>query len=507
MDERLPRFPEPLWRIGVKEGVQFPPLSEDITCDVTVVGGGIAGITTAYVLQKEGFDVVLLEAGRLLNGTTGHTTAKITSQHGLIYDEYIQHFGEEKARQYYEANEEGLRMIESFINELGVDCGFSRQDALVWTDNEKKLKALRKENEAYKKLGINGGLVDEKRMPFPCAGAIVIRDQAQFNPVPYLQAMSERFTELGGRIFENTTANGVDTGDRPKVNTRSGYGSVSRYVVAASHFPFYDGNGLYFARMHAERSYSLAVRTSKTIAEGMYINADDPKRTIRSASMGDETIMIVGGEKHKTGQGIDTSRHYEALSAYSLEMFPDSEILYRWASHDWITIDRMPYIGPVTEKKSNIFAATGFHKWGMTNGTIAARVIRDAIQEKDHPYRELFTPHRLKADPSFKEFVKENANVAKELIKGKVELTGRDPEDLENDQGAVVRVNGKRAGAYRDTEGCLHIVDTTCTHLGCEVEWNDGDRTWDCPCHASRFDVDGTVVEGPASEPLTKIEP
>ncbi|TMW72074.1 FAD-dependent oxidoreductase [Alteribacter natronophilus] len=507
MDNQLPRFPEPFWRKNVSAELEFPKLSEDLTCDVCIVGGGIAGITTAYVLQKEGFDVVVLEAGRLLNGTTGHTTAKITSQHGLIYDEYISHFGEEKARRYYEANEEGLKMIESFISELGVDCGFSRQDAFVWTNERKKLDQLKKEDEAYRKLGIDGGLVDESELPFPAEGAIVIRNQAQFNPVPYLQAMAASFTDKGGRIFENTTANGVDPGDSPKVNTRSGYSVTCRHVVAASHFPFYDGSALFFARMHAERSYSLAVRTSKPMETGMYINAEDPKRSIRSSPMGDETIMIIGGERHKTGQGIDTSRHYDDLAFYSREVFPDAEVLYRWASHDWITMDKMPYIGPVREKYGNILAATGFHKWGMTNGTIAARVIRDAIQENEHPYRELYSPQRLKADPSFREFVKENANVAKELIKGKIELNGRDPEDLQNDQGGVVRVNGKRAGAYRDHDGKLHIVDTTCRHMGCEVEWNDGDRTWDCPCHASRYKVDGTVVEGPATEPLKRIEP
>ncbi|WP_026691694.1 FAD-dependent oxidoreductase [Alteribacter aurantiacus] len=505
MNDQVPKFPEPYWRIDM-EPFDFPTLSEDTSCEVVVVGGGIAGITTAYLLQKEGKNVVLLDAGVLINGTTGHTTAKITSQHGLFYHELIQHFGKEKARLYYDANQEGLELIESLVNDLGIDCDFSHEDAFVFTTDPDEIFNIKKEDDAYSELDINGGLIDEKTLPIHARAAIVMRDQAQFHPVKYLNVLVKEFVKAGGTVYENTTANDVKTGERPRVVTRDGHEVECDYVVAASHFPFYDGMGLYYTRMHAERSYSLAVKTSKPIATGMYINVEDPKRSIRSTPGADGPLMIIGGEKHKTGQGVDTSKHYEALAAYSKELFPDGEILHRWATHDLITMDKVPYIGHLTKKHKNIFVATGFHKWGMTNGTVAAKIIRDGILEKDNRYTELFTPHRMKADPGIKEFVKENANVAKYFVKGKVDMVRRKPEDLTSDEGGVVTVRGKRAGAYKDLDGRLHVVDTTCTHLGCECEWNDGDRTWDCPCHGSRFDVEGVVIEGPADKPLKKLD-
>nr|WP_236784649.1 FAD-dependent oxidoreductase [Alteribacter salitolerans] len=505
MSEHMPRYPEPFWR-KESETTEYPALTDNTDCDVAVVGGGIAGITTAYLLQKEGKNVVLIDAGKLINGTTGHTTAKITSQHGLFYDELINHFGKEKARHYYDANQEGLEFIEELVNELSIDCDFSHEDAFVFTQDPDEIFKIKKEDEAYQQLDINGGLIDEKTLPFYTRAAIVMRDQAQFHPVKYLNALTDAFIKAGGTVYENTTASDVKTGDRPAVITREGHEITCDHVVAASHFPFYDGMGFYFARMHAERSYSLAVKTSKPITSGMYINAEDPKRSIRCTPAEDGYLMIIGGEKHKTGQGIDTSKHYDALAAYSREMFPDAEILYRWATHDLITMDKLPYIGHITERHKNIFVATGFHKWGMTNGTIAAKIIRDGILEKENTYRELFTPHRMKADPGIKEFVKENANVAKYFVKGKAEMVRRKPEDLASDEGGVVTVKGKRAGAYKDPDGLLHAVDTTCTHMGCECEWNDGDRTWDCPCHGSRFNVQGEVIEGPADKPLRKLD-
>ncbi len=501
----MPQFPEPYWRAD-SQNSEFPSLSEDTKCDVAIVGGGIAGITTAYLLQKEGKDVVLIDATTLMNGTTGHTTAKITSQHGLIYDEFIQHFGKEKARHYYDANEEGLAFIRDLVSKNQIDCDFSQQDAYVYTNDDTYIEKLKKEDQAYEQLGIEGGLVDETSLPFSVKRAITIRNQAQFHPVKYLRFLIDEFIKQGGKIHENTTASDVATGDNPKVITREGHKITCSYLVCATHFPFYDKRGFYFARMYGERSYALGVKTKKPITDGMYISAEDPKRSIRFTPLGNENLMIIGGEKHKTGQGINTSKHYEALAKFSHELFPDAEIAYRWATHDLITLDKLPYVGHLTENQENIFIATGFRKWGMTNSTNAAKMIRDAILEKENPYRELFTPHRFYADPSLKKLVQENADVAKHLIKGKIELVRRKPEDLKVDEGSVVTVNGKRAGGYRDQDGQLHLVDTTCRHMGCEVEWNDGERTWDCPCHASRYDIDGNVIEGPTTKPLKKVE-
>ncbi len=239
----------------------------------------------------------------------------------------------------------------------------------------------------------------------------------------------------------------------------------------------------------------------------MYISADDPTRSLRYTPVNGEPLVLIGGENHKTGQGPDTMLHYLALEAFAEKTLGIEEYVYRWSAQDLITLDKVPYIGPVTADKPNILVATGYRKWGMTNGTTAAMLLTDIILKKENPYRDLFSPSRFKkADPDIKKFISFNANVAGHLLKGKLEFVPKDPSDLQNDEGSVVMVNGKRAGAYKDPEGKLHIVDTTCTHLGCECEWNHGERTWDCPCHGSRYSYDGEVLNGPTEKPLRKIE-
>lgn len=238
---------------------------------------------------------------------------------------------------------------------------------------------------------------------------------------------------------------------------------------------------------------------------GMYLSADSPTRSIRYTENNGEKLLIVGGESHKTGQDENTEKHYEALRKFSEDVLAPTDIPYRWSAQDLVTLDKIPYIGPITSVHSNILVATGYRKWGMTNGIFAGMLVRDLILERENPYRDVFTPSRFKADPSLKTLVVENADVAKHLIEGKLEMPNRTPADLGPDEGAPVTYNGKRAGAYKDERGQLYVLDTTCTHLGCEVAWNNAERTWDCPCHGSRFSYEGEVVEGPATDPLTKL--
>ncbi|MNI50455.1 Cytochrome b6-f complex iron-sulfur subunit 1 [compost metagenome] len=238
----------------------------------------------------------------------------------------------------------------------------------------------------------------------------------------------------------------------------------------------------------------------------MYLSAESPKRSLRSVTIDQVPHVLIGGEGHKTGQGICTMQHYENLELFAEDHFGVQKIPYRWSAQDLITLDKMPYIGPITSRHPNILVATGYRKWGMTNGTAAALLLKDLIMDKDNPYSEVYTPQRFNADPGIKHLLTDNADVAVHFVVGKYEIVMKKPEELVNEEGSVVSVNGKRAGAYRDAEGKLHVVDTTCTHMGCEVEWNHGDLSWDCPCHGSRFNIDGKVLEGPAKEPLALIE-
>jgi glycine/D-amino acid oxidase-like deaminating enzyme/nitrite reductase/ring-hydroxylating ferredoxin subunit len=500
----LPQLPEPYWRESV-ELPSFSKLTDDIKVDVAIVGGGISGITTAYLLSKEGLKVALLEADRLLNGTTGHTTAKITAQHDLIYDEFINHLGEEKARLYYEACNEALQFIKSTVHEHRIDCDLTEEDAYIYTNSSQYMNKLINEFKAYEKLGINGAFVESIPLPLTIKAAIVMKNQAQFHPLKYLTKLVGFITQAGGAIYEHTPVVDIEKGSQLTVVTRDGHKITCENVIACSHFPFYDG-GFYFSRMYAERSYVLGVKTEKDYPGGMYLSAEDPKRSLRYTTMNGEKLILVGGENHKTGQGSPTIQYYEALQSFAEEVFGVKEIPYRWSAQDLTTLDKVPYIGQMTANTPNIFVATGYRKWGMTNGTAAALLLTDLIMKRDNRYSELYTPSRFYADPIVKKFISTNADVAKHLIEGKLEFAIRKPEDLFKDEGAVVNVNGKRAGAYKDEEGKLHIVDTTCTHMGCELEWNSGDRTWDCPCHGSRFSIDGDVVEGPAKKPLKKME-
>ncbi|WP_416826638.1 FAD-dependent oxidoreductase [Ectobacillus polymachus] len=493
----------PFWR-SQPQFPSFQKLSTDIHVDVAVVGGGISGITTAYLLAKEGLSVALLEADTILNGTTGHTTAKITAQHNLIYNELIQHIGEEKARFYYEANHEALQFIEKMIQKNEIQCDFSREDSYLYCTSAQSSEQLYQEFKAYEKLSIRGELVEKLPLAIPISSALVMQNQAQFHPVLYLLHMIDLFIKAGGCVYEHTVAIDIQEGSHPRVITKDGPAVICNYVVSCSHFPFYD-KGLFFTKMYAERSYVLGIKTKQPFPGGMYLSIDEPVRSLRFTPLNGERLVIVGGESHKTGQGIDTAVHYEALQAFADDVLGIESIQYKWSAQDLQTLDKIPYIGAMSSENPNIFVATGYKKWGMTTGTAAALLIQDLIMERSNPYRDLFTPSRFLADPSIKHFLMTNGDVAKHLIEGKLEFPLREPEDLMNEEGSVVRFNGKRAGAYRDCEGKLHIVDTTCTHLGCELEWNDGDSTWDCPCHGSRFSTDGDVVEGPAIKPLDKL--
>jgi len=498
----MPQFPEPYWRDGI-DLPKFNQLNEDLEVEVVIVGGGITGITAAYLLIKEGIKVALLDAGKILNGTTGHTTAKITAQHDVIYDEFISNFGISKARMYYEVNTKALNFIKNTIKELQIDCDFSEQDAHLYTTSEQNVQKLEKEYEAYQKLNIDGKLLYEIPFDIKIHKALVMKNQAQFHPLKYLTHLVKVIAESGGLIFEDTTAVNVERDDnKATVLTRNGHRVTGNGILCCSHFPFYESTGFYFTRLYAERSYVLAAKTKIEYPGGMYLNIDKPSRSIRYTPVEGENLLILGGEGHKSGQGKDTMEHYKALEKFAKDVFNIEKFDYHWSTQDLKTLDKIPYVGEITKTQRNILIATGYRKWGMTNGTAAAMLLSDIALNKENPYNSVYTPSRFYADPSLKEFIKENADVAKHLIKGKLEIADKNPEDLKNDEGAVVMINGARKGAYRDTQGKLHVVDTTCTHVGCEVNWNSGDRTWDCPCHGSRFSYTGEVVEGPAEKPL-----
>jgi glycine/D-amino acid oxidase-like deaminating enzyme/nitrite reductase/ring-hydroxylating ferredoxin subunit len=501
LDQQLPQFPEPYW-LDSTTIPTFQKLEEDVKTNIAIVGGGITGITAAYLLTQQGFQVTLIEAGHILTGTTGHTTAKITAQHGLIYDQLIQQHGLEQAKLYYEANREAIELIKELIDKHSIECDFSSQDAYVYGNTETSVRQIKSELLAYQKLGIPGDYAETIPFSIPCQAAIIMKDQAQFHPLKYLTALIPSILENGGKIYEKTTALKIEDNEQTTIVLENGRRLSCNSVIVASHFPFSDEIGLYFARMHAERSYILAIKAEKDYPSGMYYSADSPTRSLRYTEMNGEKLILVGGEGHKTGQGIPTHEHYLALQDFSEQYLGVKEIPYRWSAQDMVTPDKIPFVGPATAMHPDVLIATGYAKWGMTNGTIAAKILTDTILQKENRYTDLYNPSRLKG---WGNMIKDNVDVAKHLIEGKLEFVIKTPDDLTHDEGDIVTLNGKRAGCYRDPSGHLHLVDSTCTHMGCEVNWNSGERTWDCPCHGSRYSIEGEVLEGPAVEPLKKL--
>lgn len=508
--KQLDGFPTSYWRTSIEPST-YPKLDTNLESEIVVIGAGIAGLVTAVQLVEQGYSVTVIEADRIASGTTGYTTAKVSSQHGLIYDELIRTFGEEKARLYHEANEEAIRFLRDQTTRLAIDCELEEQDAYLYVaSNGPKQKQLEKERQAYERLGINGGdATDEvkRKLPYPVEQALVIRNQAQFHPVKYLLGLARHFTEQGGKLYEQTRATSVESKRTPTVLLESDHQIDAKKVIVATHFPFNDFKGLYFSKLEVHRSYIVSGMVGEDFPDGMFMSADKPSRSLRHTHTADgKRLGMFGGENHLSGHETDTKANYQALADFAERQFHVPQVDQFWSAQDLISLDKVPYIGQMTGDDPNILLATGFAKWGMTNGIAAGLLLSDLLIGTPNRFRGLFDPNRSKLNKQdAKQFAKNNADVAIELLKGKVSRTSRSADDLGNDEGGLVRHDGKMVGGYRDPSGELHLVKTTCTHMGCDVKWNNGERSWDCPCHGSRFDHEGQVLEGPAVKPLKKL--
>lgn len=496
--------PNPYW-LASTETPEYPTLTENIDVDVAIVGGGMVGITAGYLLKKEGLKVAILEADGILQGTTGHTTAKITSQHGLIYDKIKTEMGEEKARLYAEANEFAIQFIADLVEKEQIRCDFQWTSAYVYTHSNQYIRNIYNEAETASSLGIKASYLEEIPLPFSVKAALRFDRQAQFHPRKYLLHLAKQIPGDGSHIFHNTKAVDIQEKDATVVYTEKGPQVKASKVIVASHYPFFDKPGLYFARVYPERSYVLGVKIKDDFPGGMYITAEDPGRSLRSQHHHGEQLILVSGEHHKTGHGKSTLKHYKNLLQFAQDTFQVENVLYRWSTQDCMTLDDVPYVGKLAATTPNTYVATGFGKWGMTNSTVAAILLKDLITQGDNPWLEVYNPSRFTPKASVKNFLIENADVALNFVTGKI-VPGSLVDDIKKNQGRVIQWEGQRVGAYRDQEGELHLVDTTCTHLGCELAWNDAETTWDCPCHGSRFTCDGDIVEGPTIKPLTKLK-
>jgi glycine/D-amino acid oxidase-like deaminating enzyme/nitrite reductase/ring-hydroxylating ferredoxin subunit len=501
----LPGEPASFW-IASAPGDGFPPLEGSISVDVAVIGAGISGLTAATLLKRAGKTVAVLESKEIVRGTTGYTTAKVTAGHRLVYQDLRKKFGDEGARLYATSQQAALERVADLVAEGGLDCDFRRDSHCVYAESSNDLEKIEREVETEQQLGLPATYVEETSLPFPVAGALRLDNQAQFHPRKYLLPLAQALTGNGSHVFEHTRALDVEEGEPCIVRTDRGP-VRARDVIVASSLPILD-RGLFFAKAHPYRSYTLAAPIAAEQApDGMFINAGGSTRSIRTVRDGERLLLLVNGNGHKTGEEPHNQDRYLQLQEFIRSRFGLEEIAYRWSTHDYYTLDQVPYIGRLRRRSPHLYVATGFNGWGMTGGTLAGMILSDLVLGNDNPWAQLYDAKRLKVRGAASMLVKENAKVARHWVGDRLARTDAPTIDaVAPGEGAIVSMHGERIAVYRDEANTLHTLSPVCTHLACYLSWNRAEKTWDCPCHGSRFTGEGTVIQGPAVRDLARIE-
>ena len=444
---------KPIWNEEVKMKKR-EPLNGDMSVETAIIGAGITGILTAYFLQKAGEKVVVLEADRIGSGQTGKTTAKITYQHGLCYHNLIQNVGKEEALDYLTANRLAINAYRKLIQEEKIDCDFHECDSYLYTLEEHDF--LKNEEKAASSLGIDTLITTQTELPFPVKGALRFRGQATIHPMKFLRHIAEDLT-----VYEDTRVDSMESNGVGEHRILTNRGKVTaKNVVIACHYPFNLRPGYYFARMHQERSYVVALKEATAFPlQNLYYGIDKGGYSFRQSG----EYLLLGGAGHRTGENA-LGGQYEQLFAAAGRLFPKSRVSHYWSAQDCITLDEIPYIGRFAKNRQGIYVATGFKKWGMTHAMAAARMISDEILWKETSFGKVFRPTRFHAKISLPNLLIEGSNSIKNLT------IPKEPEK-------------KR-----------------CSHMGCFLSKNPEEGTWDCPCHGSRFTNEGKVVDGPAKK-------
>jgi glycine/D-amino acid oxidase-like deaminating enzyme/nitrite reductase/ring-hydroxylating ferredoxin subunit len=489
---------ESLWLAGPARP-SFPVPGTERAFDVLVLGGGITGLTTALLLKQQGAKVAVIEAGRVGSGATGNSTAKVTALQGTMLSTITRTRGADIAAAYAEHSLVAVEMVANLVAELGIDCDLQRRTAYTVAQHDRELSAVEQETDAARAAGLPVHATRETDLPIDVEGAVRLDRQLELHPLSYARGLAAAIDSDGSRVFEQTRALSVEEGRPVRVMTTHGELSGER-VVVATHYPIWD-RGLYFARLEAMRSYCIAARVRGEPSRSMSITAGSPTWSFRSA--GD--LMIVCGQGHPAGARNTGPDRFTALEDYARRHWDVIEITHRWSAQDAVPYDRTPMIGTYTPVTSRMFVATGFSKWGLSSGTMSAMLLAAQIAGEKVP-TEVFNPHRLSLR-TLPTLARMNMKVAVDIVGDRLLPGQGSAQQTAPGQARVVRSGTERTGVYRDEDGELHAVSLRCTHLGCLVRFNAAERSWDCPCHGSRFDVDGAVLEGPAVHPLPRTCP
>lgn len=420
----------------------FPPLDRDLDTEVVIIGGGLAGILTAYMLRQQGVDSVLVEADRICRGISGNTTAKITSQHGLIYDRLLREQGRERALMYYQANQQALAKYRELAGAL--DCDFESKSAYVYTLD--KPEKIEREAAALESLGCPFIAHSRLSLPFAVSGAIEFADQAQFNPVKFVAAIAADL-----RIYEQSMVREIS----PHQVTAGSHKIKTQKIIVATHFPFINKHGAYFLKMYQHRSYVIALEGAPAVG-AMYVDEADKGMSFRD--YGD--LLLLGGGDHRTGK---EGGNWRELRDFAARFYPGARERHAWAAQDCMSLDRVPYIGRYGGSTPDMYVATGFNKWGMTSSMAAAQILSGLVAGRQTEYAPVFDPQRSMLKPRL-------------LVNGVTALIN------------LLTISNKR-----------------CPHLGCALSWNAAEQSWDCPCHGSRFTKEGALLDNPATGPA-KVE-
>ena len=528
------------WIDNSKEEKKYETLKQDTETDICIIGGGLTGITTAYYLNKYKIKNIILEKGRICQKTSGHSTAKITSQHGLFYKYLIDSQGKEFAQKYYEANQKAISEIKRIIQEENIECDLEEKSSYVFTQSIQDVQKIKDEVEAVKQIGGKANFIEgadieinkisrkndeievfknkeeeenteiqklKKILPIKALVEIEFPNQAQFDPYKYATALAKICNERGTKIYENSKVIGVHPLNKGyEITLENGSKVKAKYIVIATKYPFIDIPGYHFLKMYQVTSNVIVVDPKEEADFGMYINSEEPAISLRTIKDGEKRLVIVAGFNHKTGAKIDLSNSYYYLEKIAKSLYPNCEVKYKWNTEDSIPLDKIPYIGEFSKEMPNVYVGTGYKKWGITSSNIAARIIVDKIMGKENEYEELFIATRLEPIKNIKELgnmIKESVN---SLVINKLKTPKETIEQVGKDEGKIVEIDGEKVGVYKNKEGEIYKVRPVCQHLGCELSWNNLDKTWDCPCHGSRYDYKGNLIYGPSVKNLDIIQ-